>query len=331
MKFATIEQLHWLWAVILLGIVFYISFGFYRRKLSTFVAPELSQQMGFKEQSQLQIVRIILLLTVFTFSVIALARPQWGFEWQEVKRQGVDILLLIDTSKSMLTRDVRPNRLERVKLAVQDLVKIVKGDRIGLIAFAGDAFMTCPLTIDTDGFLLSLNDLSTDTIPRGGTNIGSAVTMALNVYKDIPNKYKAIMIVTDGDNLEGDPLGAAQKAKEQGVKIYTIGIGTKEGDLIQVADDKGALEFLKDEQGNFVKSRLNETTLQQIAMSTGGSYIHASGAHFGLDAIYQQEISKLEKRELESKVEKRYHERFQIPLAIALILLVIESCLYIKK
>ena len=265
------------------------------------------------------------------FSITALTRPQWGYEWQEVKHQGLDIIVVIDTSKSMLTQDVRPNRLERTKLAVKDLLKKLTGDRIGLVAFAGDAFLVCPLTIDYNGFLLSLNDMDVYSIPRGGTNIGRALEEALAGFEHIPNKYKSIILITDGDNLEGDPLSAAAKAKEKNIKIYTIGIGTKEGELIGVPDEGGQWQFLKDAQGQFVKSRLNENLLQKIALETGGGYVKSSGAQFGLDLIYDQELSKLEKREIESKTQRKYYERFQIPLAVAIILLATETCLPARK
>jgi len=259
--------------------------------------------------------------------VLALARPQWGFEWQEVKRQGMDIFIVVDTSKSMLTQDVRPNRLERTKLAIQDFVSHLKGDRVGLIAFAGDAFYLCPLTVDYNGFLLSLNDLSVDSVPRGGTNIERAIEEAISGYEQTPSEFKAVIVLTDGDNLEGDPLAVARRAKSMGIKIYTIGIGTKEGELIQIQSGAGQIEFLKDNNGNFVKSRLNETLLQQIALSTGGIYVKATGLQFGLDLIYEKELAGKQKREIENRMEKKYHERFQYPLAVALLLLFAETCL----
>jgi Ca-activated chloride channel family protein len=272
-----------------------------------------------------------MLTGVFAFSVLALARPQWGFQWQEVRRQGLDILVAIDTSKSMLTQDVKPNRLERTNLAVHDLIKKLKGDRIGLIAFAGDAFKVCPLTVDYGGFLLSLNDLSAGIVPRGGTNVSQAIAEALRSYENVPNKYKVVILITDGDNLEGDPLAQARRAKETGVRIYCIGIGTKEGELIQIVNEAGEAEFLKDRDGHFVKSRLNEKLLQEIALLTGGVYVRASGADFGLDVIYEQELSKLERRDIEDQKEKRYYDRFQIPLAMAFLLLFIETCLTAQK
>ncbi|MBU0468004.1 MAG: VWA domain-containing protein [Candidatus Omnitrophica bacterium] len=273
----------------------------------------------------------VLLIFVFIFCIIALARPQWGFEWREIKRKGTDILLVIDVSKSMLTQDVKPNRLERTKLAVKDLIKKLKGDRIGTIAFAGDAFLVCPLTSDYSGFMLSLNDLDVDSVPRGGTNLSVAIDEALKNHSDEKVEDKAIIIITDGDNLEGDPMAAAKRAKEAGVNIYTVGIGTKEGELIQVKNERGSFEFLKDKKGNFVKSRLNDKLLGQISLETGGVYVKASGSEFGIDLIYDRYLSSREKKELESKQEKLYYQRFQLPLLIALALLLYQTGLSSKK
>src|SRR5205085_11737278 len=171
--------------------------------LEPFAQHHLLSEIGNFEP-QLEFFRRVLLGLTIGFSILALARPQWGYEWQEIKRQGLDIIVAIDVSKSMLAQDVKPNRLERTKLAVQDLVKKLKGDRIGLIAFAGDAFLFCPLTVDYNGFLLSLQDLDTDSVSRGGTNLGRAMEEAIKEYDQTPSRYKAVIIVTDGDNLEGD-------------------------------------------------------------------------------------------------------------------------------
>ncbi len=267
----------------------------------------------------------ILIVLVFLMSVVALTRPQWGFDWKEIKRRGVDILIAVDTSKSMLTEDVRPNRLERSKLAVKDLLKKLKGDRVGLIAFSGDAFLMCPLTADYSGFLLSLDDLSPASIPRGGTNLGRAIEEAISGYGEVPAKYKAVVILTDGESWEGDPLKWAKLAAEKKVRIYTVGIGTREGELVRVAGDDGAPTFLKDPSGNFIKSRLNEVILKEVAAVTGGAYVRASGGETGLDYIYENYLTRLEKRDIESKMEQRYHERFQIPLLLALVLLLLET------
>lgn len=302
-----------------------------QKKLAAFAEEHLLRDLSTAFSRRKYLAKQGLIVSVFVLSILALARPQWGFEWQDVKRQGVDILVAIDTSKSMLTQDVKPNRLERTKLAVKDLLKQLKGDRIGLIAFAGDAFLVCPLTNDYNGFLLSLNDLDINSVPRGGTNISSAIETAMSAYEDSPSQYKAVIIATDGDNLEGNPQKAARRAAKEGVRLYTVGIGTREGELIRITDRTGAETFLKDSRGNFVKSRLNESVLQDLARITNGVYVKSRGARFGLETIYQKQITKLEKREYDSQREKRFHERFQFPLALAVFLLVLETCLSTRK
>ena len=331
MQFAQAHMFHLLWVVVGLAVFLWWGFNYHKRKMRSFAQKDLLETVAKGYDSSKAFYMRILIVAVFLISVIALSRPQWGFEWREVKRQGLDILVVVDTSRSMLAQDIKPNRLARTKLAVKDLLKKLKGDRIGLVAFAGDAFLMCPLTADYNGFVLSLNDLSSDSIMRGGTNIGKAIDTALNGFDHTKSQYKAIIVITDGDNLEGDPLKIAKKAKEQGVKVYTIGIGTAEGELIQIPNAQGQLEFLKDSQGNVVKSRLNEKLLQQISLTTDGIYVRASGAQFGLDIIYDKDLSQLEKREMENKMDKRYYERFQIPLAVALILLIIQTCLVPRR
>lgn len=331
MHFAEMYLLNWLWVLLpVIGIL--VWFG--RRKeniLRQFADAELLKELAGGRPLKREFWRNVLWAAALAFSLIALARPQWGYEWREVRRQGLDIIVAVDVSKSMLAQDVKPNRLERTKLAVQDLVKKLKGDRIGLVAFAGDAFLICPLTADYHGFLLSLDDLDTESVSRGGTNVAAAIEEAVKEYDQTPSRYKAVIVVTDGENLEGDPLSAANKAKTKGVKVFCVGIGTPEGELIQLQDIVGNPEFVKDEKGNFVKSKLNEDLLQKIALSTGGIYVRAGGAEFGLDLIYERELSKLERRDIDTKMEKKYYERFQIPLALALLALLAETFLALSR
>jgi Ca-activated chloride channel family protein len=246
MHFAQLNMIIWLLAVI--GLV---AFLFWANKhrikiLHSFTQEHLLKDIAYLFDPKKAEIKSILLVAVALFSVMALLRPQWGFQWQEVKRQGIDILVVIDTSKSMLTQDVKPNRLERTKFAVLDLLKKLEGDRIGLIAFSGEPFLICPLTVDYGGFQISLDDLSIETIPRGGTNIEKAIREAIKDYGEVSSKYKAVIIVTDGDDLEGDPIAAARQAKEKGIKIYSVGIGSAEGELIQIRDNQGGLGFLND-------------------------------------------------------------------------------------
>lgn len=324
MKFGNIQALHYIWLLIALA-VFYLWSGKRRQSaMERFADRELLKDLTYSLNEKRHRTKALLIGAALLCIVIALVRPQWGFEWQDVKRSGLDILIAIDTSNSMLAEDVKPNRLARSKLAVKDLIKKLRGDRIGLIAFAGSSFLQCPLTVDYNGFMLSLDALDVNIIPTGGTSITSAIKTALESYEGGMKKYKVLVIITDGEDHEGNPLELAEKAKEMGIKVFTIGIGTKEGELIPVVDSAGNRSYLKDRKGNVVKTRLDEATLQDIALTTGGSYVKATNTEFGLDAIYEEKLSGMEKREIENKMVKKYYERFQIPLLLVLLFLCIE-------
>ena len=299
--------------------------------MERFAERDLIQEIAPSVSVWKKVFKIIMLTLAFSLALFSLARPQWGFEWEEIKRTGLDILIAIDVSKSMLAKDVKPNRLERSKFAVKDLMKKLNGDRVGLVAFAGTSFLQCPLTIDYDGFLLALDDLSADSIPRAGTSISSAIKEAKDVFKDIDSKYKVFVIITDGEELEGDALNAAQDAAKSGIRIYCVGVGTPEGDLIPSIDEQGQRGYKADKSGNVVKTRLNEELLKRISISTGGNYARAAQSDFGLLLLYDKSISKLEKRDIESKMRKNYQERFQIFLALSLAILLLEPLISERK
>jgi len=302
-----------------------------RAALERFAQKELLDELLSRLDYRKRFLKNCLMIMAISLMFFALMRPQWSFHWEEVKRKGVDILIALDTSKSMLAEDVKPNRFERSKLAIKDLLRNLKGDRIGLIAFSGNAFLQCPLTLDYGGFLLSLDNLGIDTIPKGGTSITSAIKEALRSYEGGQKKYKALIVITDGEDHEGNPGEASEEAEKEGIKIFCIGIGTKEGELIPVTDESGQKIFLKDSQGNVVKSHLNETDLQKIALNTGGVYVRAANTEFGLNLIYKERIAGMEKRGFEAKMNKHYEERFQIFLWLALFLLVVEHLISDKK
>lgn len=327
-------QPHMLYLLIFCGLAalaLYILAKERRRRIYLFLQKDLMPEIAASSSRKYHIWKDVLIAAVLVFSVIALARPQWGFEWQDVRREGLDIFIAIDTSKSMLTDDLKPNRLERAKLAVKDLLKKLRGDRIGLIAFSGNAFLVCPLTVDYGGVQLTLDDLNTSTIPRGGTDIGKAVQEAMKGYQDIQSRYKVVVILTDGENWEGEPAQWARVAAEKNIRIYTVGIGTKDGELVRVLNDSGEYEFVKDADGNYIKSHLNESLLKELAAVTNGVYVRSSGSEFGLDYIYEKHLSHLEKRSIESRVEKKYNEHFEVPLAAALILLIAETFMSVRR
>ncbi|MCM8781937.1 MAG: VWA domain-containing protein [Candidatus Omnitrophica bacterium] len=327
MRFANIQAAYLFWLIIALICFFFWVNARRRKTLAAFADKNLLATLLTSFDIRMYRLKQGLIIVVFLLAVFSLMRPQWGFKWHQIKRKGLDILVAVDVSKSMLAEDIKPNRLERTKLALADFVKHLKGDRIGLIAFAGSAFVQCPLTVDYSGFLLSVEALDINTIPKGGTSISSAIRQAIESYEGGLKKYKVLIIITDGEDHEGDPVKAAELAQKEGIKIFCIGIGTKEGELIPVTDESGNKVFLKDRSGAVVKSRLDETTLQKIALATGASYVRASAKEFGLDLIYKEKLSEMEKKELETKMAKQYEERFQLPLGIAFLLLALEFIL----
>lgn len=300
-------------------------------RIKRFVQARLLQSITPSVSVKRKVVKMAGVTLAVFLGLLALARPQWGFVWEESKRMGLDILIAMDVSKSMLATDVKPNRIERSKFAVKDLIKRLSGDRIGLIAFAGTSFLQCPLTIDYNGFALALDDISVGTIPRGGTAIASAIDEATSVFNGQEKKYKVLVIITDGEELEGDALAAARAASGMGIKIYCVGVGTSEGELIPAAGERGEKVYLADRKGNVVKTRLNEDILKQVAISTGGSYVRATQSELGLTLLYDKSISRLEKRDIDAKMRKHYHERFQYFVALAAFLLFLEPLIPERK
>ena len=254
---------------------------------------------------------------------VALARPQLGFRWEQAHRRGVDILFAIDTSKSMLTRDVKPNRLERAKLAVRSLIRKFPRDRVGLVAFAGSAFVETPLTLDHAIFDESVAGLDTHVIPLGGTNIESAIEKADGALASNGHR-KVVVLITDGENLDGSAMKAAQQAAKDKVVVYTLGVGTPKGELIPERGPDGQTRFVRDENGVLVTSRLDEGLLARIARATGGDYRPLGDSGQGLEALYADKLSKLPRSDLASRSTRVPVERYQWPLGLALLLLAIE-------
>jgi Ca-activated chloride channel homolog len=319
--------------IVFAGLCIFYADAFRRRTraLNIFASQEVWKDILALVDERKKRQKTVLMVAAVTVCLLAFMRPQWGFHWETLKRKGLDIIVAVDTSKSMLTEDIKPSRLGRVKLALRDMVRYCAGDRIGIIAFSGTAFLECPLTIDYNGFLLSIGSLDVETIPRGGTSLTSAIREAIRSFRGAEQGKKILILISDGEDLEGDAEQAAKEAKEKGIVIYSVGVGTKDGDLIPLYGADGKKEFLKDKDGNAVKSRLQDDTLKKIALETGGSYVHATGIDFGLGALYKEKISRNEKSEYESTLVRKYEDRFQILLAIALVLLLCEAFIGDRK
>ena len=272
-------------------------------------------------------VRFALVILAVAFLIITIARPQRGYDLEEVQQNGLDIVVAVDTSKSMLAPDIAPNRLTRAKLATLELMQKASADRMGLVAFAGDAFLECPLTIDNTAFQQSVQALDVNSIPQGGTAIAEAINTALTAFKE-KTRHKVLLLFTDGEDNESEAgaLEAAQNAAKEGLKIFTIGIGSAEGTLVTVAGADGNTDYIRDEKGQVVKSKLNESLLQQIATAAGGFYLPLRGANT-MDTLYERGLAPLPKSESGEKLVRRYHEQFHWPLASALLLLLAEMFL----
>jgi Ca-activated chloride channel homolog len=275
--------------------------------------------------------RFTFLILAVAFLIVALARPQHGFDLEEIEQRGLDIVIAIDTSKSMLATDIAPNRLQRAKLAALELMQDAKADRLGLVAFAGNAFLECPLTLDNTAFQQSVQALNVNSIPQGGTDIAGAIRAAQNAFKE-KDHYKVLVLLTDGEDNEDESgaLAEAQAAAKDGLKIFTIGVGTAAGDLLRVTDANGNSDYVRDANGNVVKSHLNEALLQKIAGTSGGFYLPLRGADT-MDLLYDHGLAPLPKSENKEKLIRRYHEQFQWPLAVAILFLIAEMFLPERK
>ncbi|MGI9115298.1 MAG: VWA domain-containing protein [Chthoniobacterales bacterium] len=310
----------WFWALAILPVFVLLYLKNERRSaalLREFVSPRLLPQLAGNIDRVRRALRFGFVLLALALAIIALAKPRWGYTYEDVKRRGLDLLIAVDTSRSMLSNDVAPNRLARVKLAAQDLITELNGDRVGLIAFAGRAFLQAPLTIDYDAAVESINDLDTKTIPEGGSNISEAIRLAASTFGKSAMGNRALIIFTDGEELNGDAVQEAKKAAQAGVKIFTVGVGTPQGSLIPVENG-----FVKDPKGQVVKSKLDENRLREIANATGGMYLHLESGPQTMRQLYGEGLSKLQAAEIDARLSQRPIERYEWPLGAAIIALI---------
>ncbi len=289
-----------------------------RTTLARFAAMRLLDRLTLSvSPARRKAKQALFILGVFCLFV-ALARPQAGYEWQETHRKGLELLFAVDTSKSMLAQDVKPDRLSRAKLAVHDFLDKLNGDGVGLLAFAGNAFLQCPVTLDYDAFRESLDALDTKVIPRGGTDIAAAIREAEAVFKTRTAAEKILILVTDGEDLGGEAIAAAKEAAKNGVKIFAVGVGSTTGELVPVPSENGGTDFAKDASGQLVKSHLDEGTLKQITEVTGGLYQPLGQQGEGLSAIYDQGLGSFARHDLSARQAKVFLEQFQWALLAAL-------------
>ncbi|MDD5066064.1 MAG: VWA domain-containing protein [bacterium] len=275
--------------------------------------------------------KAILLLVVIFLVFFSLARPQWGNRTVKSNRKGLDILILLDVSRSMLAGDMLPNRLTKAKHEIERLVDYLQGDRIGLITFSGRSFLQCPLTIDYSAFVMYLDNTDINSVPVPGTAIADALERSINSFPQVEKKYKVVILLTDGEDHEGNVVEAAQKARDEGVVIFTIGIGSVNGELIPIHDSNGnTVGYKKDKAGNPVLSRLDEVTLEKIAVLTGGKYYKATESEFELKKVYD-DIQSMEKKTIFGRLLTQREDRYQWFLLPALLLLFLEIFLKEKN
>ena len=317
-RFATPGYLYLLLLLPLLAGLYVYAVRSRRRALERF-ADEAVLPGLMPEASPVRLrLKFVLLCLGLGFIILALARPQFGSKLREVTRQGVEIMLAVDVSNSMLAQDFEPSRLERTKFAIDRLTQQLEQDRIGLIVFAGDAYVQLPITSDYVTARNFARNISPDMVSRQGTALGAAIELASGSFSSGSEGSRVIILISDGENHEDDAMAAAEAAARQGIKIYTIGIGTPEGAPIRIGGD-----FIKDEEGKMVVSKLDEQTLEQIALTTGGGYIRTTNRSLGLDEIVQK-IGEVEKKQLTESIFEDFSEQYQYPLAVGLALLLLD-------
>jgi len=328
-RFANPDYLYLLLLLPVLAALFVIN-EFRRRKSLKKLGESVLIERLMPEMSGVRpVVKFIFLLTGVSAFIMMLARPQFGSKLEEVKKQRVEVIIALDVSNSMLAEDIQPDRLTRAKQAISRLVDNLENDKIGLIVFAGDAYTQIPVTTDYISAKMFLSTINPEMVPKQGTAIGAAINLGAKSFSPGEGKSKAMIIITDGENHEDDPVSEAEAASKAGIVIHTIGIGSAEGVPVPVTTG-GRRDYLKDKDGSIVITKLDEDILKKIALSTGGNYIRANNFNIGLDAIFN-DIRKMKKDELESTMYTEYNDQFQIFAAIALFFLILEFIIMERK
>ncbi|MGD8239670.1 MAG: VWA domain-containing protein [Armatimonadota bacterium] len=331
LRFENPETLHLLWAVGAAGLLIAWGARARARALARFGAPALIARLAGSISPRRRRARAALVLVGMALVVLALARPQLGTRVETLQRRGIDIVVAVDCSESMAAEDVKPSRLETARREIRGLLSRLRGDRIGIVAFAGTAFTQCPLTLDYLAAEVLLDGLGTDLIPTPGTRLGPAIGTAIKAFQGKPGKHKAIVLITDGEDHAGagsalaEPLAAAERAAEAGVVIHTIGVGGARGEPIPLYDDSGARTgYKKDQSGKVVLSALNDRQLKRIASASGGRYYPAASGELGLDEIYRH-LSRMEQKEIGTRRFTEHAERYQWALVPGIVLLCIAT------
>ncbi|HHV44131.1 MAG TPA: VWA domain-containing protein [Firmicutes bacterium] len=320
MKMAYPWLLHLFWLIPGLTLLYYAAGKSRKRQLALFGELELLSRSSIDlGQRRFRTTAVLVVLGVF-FLVLAAIGPLVGSRPRPVGH-GLDLVIALDVSKSMLAQDLKPNRIERAKLAIQELILQLDGDAVGLVVFAGTGFVQAPLTRDYDALLALLQRIDTDMVPVGGTNLQQAIEKAREAFRYGSGDKQVLIIVSDGENHVGEPVAAAKEAAAEGIQVFTLGVGTPEGELIPI-EEQGVVTYLKDSTGRIVRTRLDEETLQAVATAGGGQYYHALRGDFGLMRIYEEQVKA--QREQGGPETMEPINRYQIPLLVAVLLLGLE-------
>jgi len=309
----------------------FISIYYWKNKsLLAFGSPKLMDKISPRISSALAILKFYLLRIALLCALIAIINPRYGSKEIEARTEGIDIMIALDVSNSMLAEDIQPNRLIRAKMALEQLINNLHGDRLGLVIFAGDAYLQLPITTDYSAAKIFLDDVDSEIIPVQGTAIGSAIDLCIESFDKENANARAIIVITDGENHEDDAIESAAKAADDGIKVYTIGMGSQNGAPIPIVKRGRKQGFKKDKEGKTVVSKLNEVALREIAEEGHGAFSRATVNNVGLDNIFE-DLDKLDKNEISVRQYADYEDRFQLFLLIAIILLILESIIPDRK
>jgi len=331
LRYEHIEYLNFLFGIPLLIIAMLIYNRWKKKALILFGENKLVKELMHSFSKWRTQIKNILTILVFIALIIGIANPQVGTKMEEVKREGVDLMIAIDLSNSMMAEDIKPNRLQRAKLAISQLINKLQGDRIGLIVFAGEAYVQLPITTDYSAAKLFLSTVNTNIVPTQGTEIAKAIDLSVQSFDMENAQNKAIIIITDGENHDKKAIESAKKANELDIFVHTLGMGLAKGGPIPIYNKYGnRTGYRKDRDGKTVVSKLNENLLQQIADAGKGTYVRANNSKSGLSTLFA-EINKMEKKEIGTMIFTEYKDRFQLFIGLALLLLIIDLMILARK
>jgi len=329
-RFANESYLLGLLVIPLLVALFLLARHWSGKRLLSWSDRHLLARLAPARSTLRPVIKFTMLMLALGAMIIALARPQYGSKLSEVKRRGIELIIALDVSNSMLAEDIQPSRLENAKMAISRLVDKLQNDKIGLIVFAGDAYVQMPITTDYTAAKLFLNAINPQMVPRQGTSVSSAIRLAMRSFSPESEKSRAIIVITDGEDHEEGAIEAAREAVEAGMVVHTIGIGTPSGVPIPLSTGSGRVDFRTDSEGKVVISKLNEELLRQVAAGGKGVYIRATNSRTGLNDILD-EMNKMEKEEISAKVYSEFDEQFVYYAALALILILLEMMILGRK